>query len=60
MKTLTEKKLMEHGWMKAKRRDGGLDWLYPGDMQNPRTYRDACEITAMAYPKLYKIEDGKS
>lgn len=51
-KHLDERALLHHGWIRGKRKDGGIDWLYPGDMQ-PRTMSEAMEITRHAYPELY-------
>jgi hypothetical protein len=52
--TLNEKKLLSHGWMRGKRKDGGVDWIYPGDWE-PRTFKQACEIMRKAYPELYGV-----
>ena len=51
--TMKERDLFKHGWIRGKRKDGGIDWLYPGDMQ-PRTFQDAVEITVNAYPEVYR------
>ena len=47
---------MQHGWLKGNGRDGGVDWLYPGDMV-PRTLHEAEELAAGAYSQLCLVAD---